>query len=101
KIVRSKSMESIKQYIRSLPESLQKELLLKALNGVQKDLDTAAFRYKRTLVDKEAIKNILNASIVEIEKQKAVIGKQKKEALNRASLDRFRVEISSMRTTKD
>ena len=94
-------MEELKKYILTLSDNEQKERLLKELKTFQKALDSADFRYKRTLMDKEAIKNILNASIVEIEKQKAVIDKQKKEALNRASLDRFRVEISSMRNTKD
>jgi len=95
-------MESLKQIILSLPLSIEeKDRLLKELKIVQKTLDSAEFRYKRTLMDKEAITNILNTSIVEIEKQKAVINKQKKEALHRASIDRVRAEISSMRTTND
>lgn len=94
--------ESLKQAILSSQlNTEEKERLLKELKAVQKSLDGAEFRYKRTLMDKEAITNILNASILEIEKQKAIIDKQKREALSRASIDRVRAEIGSMRTTKD
>ena len=94
--------EALKQAIcESQLSAGEKERLLKELKAVQKALDSAEFRYKRTLIDKEAITNILNASIVEMEMQKAVIGKQKKEAMNRASIDRVRAEIGSMRTIKD
>lgn len=95
-------MEEIKEIIQSLvikPE--EKEQLLKEIKSFQKKVDSFEFKYKRTLIDKEAITNILNASIEEIEKQKSVINKQKREALNRASIDRVRAEIASMRTATD
>ena len=95
-------MEDLKNIILSLDiNSEEKERLLKQLKAVQKTIDSAEFRYQRTIMDKAAITNILNASISEIEKQKAVIEKQKKEATHRASLDSIRAEIASMRTTKD
>ncbi len=73
-------MEELKQIIQSLligPE--EKELLLQKLKAVQKNLDIFEFKYKRTLVDKTAITNILNASIAEIEKQKRIIENAKDE----------------------
>jgi signal transduction histidine kinase len=73
-------MESLKQIILSLSVSAeQKEQLLKELKTVQKMIDSAEFRYRRTLMDKEAITNILNASIGEIEKQKKIIEDAKNE----------------------
>jgi len=73
-------MESLKQIILSLPVNTeQKEQLLKELRIAQKNIDSAEFRYKRTLMDKEAITNILNASIGEIEKQKRIIEEAKNE----------------------
>ena len=73
-------MEELKQIIQSLlisPE--EKELLLQKLKVVQKHLDISEFKYKRTIVDKTAITNILNASITEIEKQKKIIETAKDE----------------------
>lgn len=74
------TMDSLKQSILSLqlnPE--EKERLLKELKAAQKMLDSAEFRYKRTLMDKEAITNILNASLEEIGKQKKIIEEAKNE----------------------
>ena len=74
-------MEELKNIILSLEISSEdKERLLKHLKAVQKIIDSAEFRYQRTIMDKAAITNILNASITEIEKQKAVIEKQKKRS---------------------
>ncbi len=73
-------MEEIKQIIQALsitPE--EKEQLLQKLKVVQKNLDIFEFKYKRTIVDKTAITNILNASIAEIEKQKKIIENAKHE----------------------
>lgn len=72
-------MEALRRTIISLPDSEQKEQLLKELKAAQKNLDSADFRYKRTLMDKEAITNILNASITEIEIQKKIIEQAKNE----------------------
>ena len=95
-------LEKLRQAILSLPiNEIERENLLKEVKLAEKLLESADFRYNRTMMDKNAITNILNASIAEIEKQKSVINKQKKEALNRASIDRFRAEISSMQTAKD
>mgnify|MGYP003530218259 FL=1 len=64
-------MEELKQKIQALTiNDEEKELLLKEVKAVQKKVESFEFKYKRTLVDKEAITNILNASIEEIEKQK-------------------------------
>lgn len=51
----------------------ERERCFKELEAVQKAIDSAEFRYKRTLMDKTAITNILNASLEEIEKQKRTI----------------------------
>lgn len=76
-------MEEIKQIIQTLlitPE--EKEQLLQKLKVVQKNLDISEFKYKRTIVDKTAITNILNASIAETEKQKRII-ENAKDKINR------------------
>ncbi|WP_297335841.1 ATP-binding protein [Algoriphagus sp.] len=79
-----------------------------ALKKVQKTIDVAEFKYNRTLIDKAAITNVLNASLKEMEIQKRQIeeaknelDKQKKIADKQASLNRVRAEIASMRTSKD
>ena len=73
-------METLRQIILSLPiSSEEKEQLLKELKKIQKEIDGTEFRYKRTLVDKTAITNILNASLEEIEKQKKTIEDAKNE----------------------
>ena len=73
-------MEELKQKIQALTiNDEEKELLLKEVKAVQKKVESFEFKYKRTLVDKEAITNILNASIEEIEKQKKIIENAKDE----------------------
>ncbi|MFS8083238.1 MAG: ATP-binding protein [Ginsengibacter sp.] len=73
-------MEEIKQIILGLNISEEeKQLLLKQLKAVKKELDANEFKYHRTLVDKTAITNILNASIEEVEKQKKIIENAKDE----------------------
>ena len=90
-------MESLKQIIQSLQVSAeQKEQLSKELKVVQKKIDSAEFRYKRTLMDKEAITNILNASIGEIEKQKKIIEDAKNE-INKTLLELDTQKKSSRR----
>jgi len=73
-------LEELKQKIQALTiNDEEKELLLKEVKAVQKKVESFEFKYKRTLVDKEAITNILNASIEEIEKQKKIIENAKDE----------------------
>ncbi len=93
----------------------EKQLLLNALKKVQKNILVAEFKYNRTLIDKAAITNVLNASLKEMEVQKKQIeiakneinqnlielDKQKKLADKQASLDKIRAEIASMRNADD
>ncbi len=73
-------MEELKEIIAALNISDQeKESLLKGLKILQKETIAFEFKYKRTLADKTAITNILNASIEEIEKQKKIIENTKDE----------------------
>ena len=67
-------MDAFKEIIESLsiPKG-DKELLLKELKTVQKNAMVLEFKFKRTMADKTAITNILNASIEEVEKQKKII----------------------------
>lgn len=72
--------EELKQYIQSLPvNDEEKERLLKEFKLHQKKIEALEFKFKRTLVDKTAITNILNASIEEVEKQKKIIENTKDE----------------------
>lgn len=48
----------------------QRESLFTEIKAIKKKLEVAEFKYNRTLHDKAAITNVLNASIQEIEKQK-------------------------------
>jgi len=48
----------------------QRESLFLEIKAIKKKLEVAEFKYNRTLHDKAAITNVLNASIKEIEKQK-------------------------------
>jgi two-component system, NtrC family, sensor kinase len=66
-------MEILKNKIQALSiDDEEKELLLKDLRKLLKELEAAEFRYKRTAMDKEAITNILNASLGEINQQKVI-----------------------------
>jgi two-component system NtrC family sensor kinase len=65
------------------------ELLLKEIKAIKKNIEVAEFKYHRTLVDKAAISNVLNASIKEIEEQKKIVEDAKNEiARNMIELDR-------------
>ncbi|HJY22336.1 MAG TPA: hypothetical protein VJ279_05600, partial [Hanamia sp.] len=67
-------MDAFKEIIESLSiPNGDKELLLKELKTVQKNAMVLEFKFKRTMADKTAITNILNASIEEVEKQKKII----------------------------
>ncbi len=64
-------MEQLKKIIQELTISeSDKALILQQLKGIEKTIAIAEFKYNRTVLDKAAIKNVLNASIQEIEKQK-------------------------------
>jgi signal transduction histidine kinase len=72
----------------SLSEEV-KELLFKEIKAIKKTIDVAEFKYHRTLIDKAAISNVLNASIKEIEEQKKIVEKAKNEiAKNMFELDK-------------
>ncbi len=76
-------MEELKETIASLNISNEeRELLLKELKAVEKNTLAFEFKYKRTMADKSAITNVLNASIEEIEKQKKII-EHTKDEINR------------------
>jgi len=64
-------LEQLKKIIQELTISeSDKALILQQLKGIEKTIAIAEFKYNRTVLDKAAIKNVLNASIQEIEKQK-------------------------------
>ena len=73
-------MEQLKNIIQGLtiPEE-DKALILEQIKIAQKTIAVAEFKYNRTLFDKAAITNILNASIQEIELQKKNIEEAKNE----------------------
>ena len=73
-------MEQLKNIIQGLtiPEE-DKALILEQIKIAQKTIAVAEFKYNRTLFDKAAITNILNASIQEIELQKKNIEQAKNE----------------------
>jgi two-component system, NtrC family, sensor kinase len=48
----------------------EKALIFQQIKAIEKTIAIAEFKYNRTVLDKAAIKNVLNASIQEIEKQK-------------------------------
>jgi signal transduction histidine kinase len=57
----------------------EKQLLFAEIKAVKKNMSVIEFKYNRTLVDKAAITNVLNASIREIENQKKNIEIAKNE----------------------
>ena len=79
--------EELKQYIQSLPiNHEEKEYLVKEFKAKEKKNVISEFKFKRTLVDKTAITNILNASIEEVEMQKKIIENAKDE-INRTLIE--------------
>ncbi len=73
-------MDSLYDYIDQLSiTDDQKNYLKKEYKLAFKKSAAFEFQYKRTLVDKTAIKNILNASITEINEQKKIIEEGKEE----------------------
>ncbi len=83
-------MERIKKFIEELPvPDEEKELLFAELKAVQKNIAAIEFKYNRTLIDKAAIKNVLNASLEEINEQKQKI----EDAKNEINRNLFEMDI--------
>jgi len=79
--------ESIQAYVDQLDIPLAaKEHLKKEYTATEKKSKAFEFQYNRTLIDKTAIKNILNASIAEIEAQKKII-EDSKNQINRSLIE--------------
>jgi two-component system, NtrC family, sensor kinase len=73
-------LEQLKKIIQGLTISdNDKALIFQQLKIIEKTIAIAEFKYNRTVLDKAAIKNVLNASIQEIEKQKKDIEAAKNE----------------------
>lgn len=83
-------MEQLKKLIQDLNiGDEEKAQLLEQVKAAQKSIAVAEFKYSRTVIDKAAITNVLNASIQEIEKQKKDIEEAKNEiAKNMFELDK-------------
>lgn len=60
----------------------ERAIVLKEIKAIKKTIEVAEFKYNRTVIDKLAITNILNASIGEVEKQKKII-EESKDEINR------------------
>jgi two-component system, NtrC family, sensor kinase len=73
-------LEQLKKIIQELAISEEdKALIFEQLKAIQKKIDVAEFKYSRTVIDKAAITNVLNASIREIEAQKKIVEESKNE----------------------
>jgi signal transduction histidine kinase len=73
-------LEQLKKIIQELTISEEdKALIFEQLKAIQKKIDVAEFKYSRTVHDKAAITNVLNASIGEIEAQKKIVEESKNE----------------------
>lgn len=73
-------MDHLKQIIQGLAISdVDKTLIFQELKAIEKIVTIAEFKYNRTVFDKAAITNVLNASIEEIEIQKKNIEVAKNE----------------------
>jgi signal transduction histidine kinase len=73
-------LEQLKKIIQELNISDEdKALIFQQIKAVEKTIAIAEFKYNRTVLDKAAITNVLNASIQEIEKQKKDIEAAKNE----------------------
>ncbi len=80
-------MDQLKEIIATLTlKEDEKEVLLKEVKAVQKNVIALEFKFKRTVSDKTAITNILNASIEEIEKQKKII-ENTKDVINQTLIE--------------
>jgi two-component system, NtrC family, sensor kinase len=83
-------LEQLKKIIQDLNISEEdKALIFEQIKAAQKAIAVAEFKYSRTLIDKAAITNVLNASIKEIEEQKKIVEEAKNEiAKNMFELDK-------------
>ncbi len=83
-------MEQLKKIITDLNISEEdKALIFEQIKAAQKIIAIAEFKYSRTMIDKAAITNVLNASIKEIEEQKKIVEEAKNEiAKNMFELDK-------------
>ena len=80
-------MDHLKEIIATLTlKEDEKEVLLNEVKAVQKNIIALEFKFKRTVSDKTAITNILNASIEEIEKQKTII-ENTKDVINQTLIE--------------
>ncbi|MEO6681430.1 MAG: ATP-binding protein [Ginsengibacter sp.] len=97
-------MDQLKEIIATLSiRDEEKETLLNEVKTVQKNVIALEFKFKRTLADKAAITNILNASIEEIEKQKKIIENTKDEinrTLYEVDLQKGKVEEKNKELNK-
>jgi two-component system, NtrC family, sensor kinase len=83
-------LEQLKKIIQDLNISEEdKALIFEQIKAAQKAIAIAEFKYSRTMIDKSAITNVLNASIKEIEEQKKIVEEAKNEiAKNMFELDK-------------
>ena len=73
-------MEQLKKIIQELTISEEeKAIIFQELKAIEKTITIAEFKYNRTVLDKAAITNVLNASIGEIDKQKQDIERANNE----------------------
>lgn len=96
--------DELNKLIQSLPIEVEgKELLIKKFEEILKKNIILDFKFNRTLVDKAAITNILNASITEIEKQKEIIENSKNklnQTLTEVHTQRNLIEQKNMELNK-
>ncbi len=93
-------MEQLKKLIQALDIDAEiKAQLLEQVKVAQKNIAVVDFKFHRTVIDKAAITNVLNASIEEIEKQKKNIEMAKNEINeNMIILDKQKNEIEEKNT---
>lgn len=93
-------MEQLKILIQELDVDAElKAQLLEQVKVAQKNIAIVDFKYHRTVIDKAAITNVLNASIEEIEKQKQNIEAAKNKINeNMIALDKQKNEIEEKNT---
>ncbi len=73
-------MEALLKLIMNLDISEEdRQLLLKEIKPVKKQLEIAEFKYRRTIMDKSAITNVLNNTIAELEQKKRLIENARNE----------------------
>lgn len=93
-------LEQLKKLIQDLDIGAEvKAQLLEQVKAAQKSMVVSDFKFHRTVIDKAAITNVLNASIEEIDKQKQRIEAAKNEInKNMIVLDNQKKEIEEKNT---